>query len=221
VVRTRVRLHLEERNRAGRRLAFLAGLREEAGFEWLLEPPVAPRVAIDAGSAPARGPADAPVTIVHLASFGSADSARSAEKIARVLRERPGRVRWLHLNLLRDGDEAGLRAAQLGHVAQDAGRFWEVHDALFARRGALDADALLAAARAAGLPDGALARADDEPSLRRVEAEAALARRSGALREPTLFVNGRYWSGLGPYGALLRLVREELGEPVAPERLRR
>jgi hypothetical protein len=52
--------------------------------------------------------------------------------------------------------------------------------------------------------------------LRRVEADAELARRSGALREPTVFVNGRYWSGLGSYGDLRKLVKEELGEPVGP-----
>jgi protein-disulfide isomerase len=213
-VRARVRLHLEERNRAERRLRFLAGLREREGFEWLLEKPVAPRVAIDAGRAPARGPTDAPVTIVHLASFGSADSARSAAKLARLVSELPGRVRWLHVNLLGERDEGGLRAAQLGFLAQDAGRFWEAHDALFEQAGRLDPDALAAAGRAAGLAEDALARADEAALLRRVEADDALARRSGALREPTLFVNGRYWSGLGPYPALLRIVKEELGEPV-------
>ena len=215
VVRTRVRQHLDERNRAQRRLDFLAGLRERRGFEWLLEQPAAPRVSIDAAAAPARGPADAPVTIVHLASFGSADSARSAAMLARVFGEHPGRVRWLHVNLLREHDEGGLRAAELGFLAQDAGRFWEAHDALFEKAGRLDPEALAAAASAAGLAADALARADEGALLRRVEADAALARRSGALREPTLFVNGRYWSGLGTYAALRQLVKGELGEAVA------
>jgi len=213
--RARVRQHLEARNRAQRRLHFLAGLRERRGFEWLLVQPAAPRVEIDAAAAPARGPADAPVTIVHLASFGSADSARSAAKLARVFGEHPGRVRWLHVNLLREHDEGGLRAARLGFLAQDAGRFWEAHDALFEKAGQLDPEALAAAASKAGLAADALERTDEGALLRRVEADAALARRSGALREPTLFVNGRYLSGLGPYAALRQLVREELGEAAA------
>jgi protein-disulfide isomerase len=212
-VRARVRLHLEERSRAERRLRFFAGLREAGGFEWLLAPPAPPRVAIDAASAPARGPADAPVTIVHFASFGSAESARSAAKLERLVGELPGRVRWLHVNLLGErGDEGGLRAAQLGFLAQDAGRFWDAHDALFARTGRIDPDALRVAAGAAGLAANALGRPDPAPLLRRVEADATLARRAGALREPTLFVNGRYWSGLRPYAELRRIVGEELGE---------
>ena len=208
--RARVRRYLEERARIEHRLAFLAGLRERAGFEWLLAKPVPPRVALAAPGAPARGPAAAPVTIVHLASFGSAESARSADKLAHLAEELPGRFRWLHVNQVRDGDEAGLRGAELAFLAQDAGRFWEAHDALFAHGGRLDAAALARAARAAGLADDALERADPDALRRRVEADLALARQSGSLREPTLFVNGRYWSGLGSYAELRALVQEEL-----------
>jgi hypothetical protein len=218
----RVRHYLEEHGRIERRLAFLAELRERAGFEWLLARPLPPRVSIDADAAPARGPADAPVTIIHLASFGSADSARSAQALARLARERPDSIRWLHVNLLRDdADEGGRRAAQLAFLAQDAGRFWEAHDALFARKGRLDLDAIATAAAAAGLAPDALARADRGALERRVEADATLARRTGALREPTLFVNGRYWSGLGAYGELLRILEEELAGVDAAQRASR
>ena len=208
--RARVRQYLEERARIEQRLAYLAGLRERAGFEWLLAKPLPPRVALDLAGLPARGPDDAPVTIVFLASFGSADSARTADKLARLAAELPGRFREVHLDQLRDDDAAGMRAAELARLAQDAGRYWEAHDALFARAGRIDADALAAAARAAGLPADALDRADEAALRRRVEADVERARRSGSLREPTLFVNGRYWSGLGSYGELRSLVQEEL-----------
>jgi protein-disulfide isomerase len=214
--RERVRRYLEERGRIARRLAFQAELRERAGYTWLLAPPAPPRVAIDARGAPARGPAGAPVTIVHLASFGSRESARSARTLKRLAEELPGRVRWLHVNLPSEGDEGGRRAAALGFLAQDAGRFWEAHDALFERRGRLDPAALAAAAHAAGLPGDALARADAEALARRLDADLALARRTGALREPTLFVNGRYWSGLGGYAELLALVQDELDAQPSP-----
>ena len=206
----RVRHYLEERARIEHSLAFLSGLRERAGFEWLLAKPAPPRVVFSVGSAPTRGPDAAPVTIVHLASFGSADSARSADKLAHLAAELPGRFRQVHVNQLRDGDEAGLRGAELAFLAQDAGRFWEAHDALFAHGGRLDAAALAEAARAAGLAEDALDHADADALRRRVEADLEQARRSGSLREPTLFVNGRYWSGLGSYADLRTLVQEEL-----------
>jgi protein-disulfide isomerase len=210
VVRPRVRDYLERSARIERRLAFVAELRERAGFEWLLAKPEPPRTEVAAPGAPARGPADAPVTIVHVASFGSAASARSAKALARLSEEFPGRVRWLHVNLPREPDELAREAAELGFAAQDAGRFWELHDALFAREGRLDAGALAEAAREAGLAADLLERADRAQLARRVEADAALARRAGVLREPTLFVNGRYWSAPGSQGELRELVEEEL-----------
>jgi hypothetical protein len=209
-VRERVRHYLADSARIERRLAYLAELRERAGFEWLLPKPDPPRTRIEAPDAPARGPAGAPVTVVHLASFGSVASARSARRLARVVQDFPGRVRWLHVNLLGEDDEAGLRGAELGFAAQDAGRFWELHDALFAREGRLDPESLAAAAREAGLPGDLLAQADRAQLARRVAADGELARRAGALREPTLFVNGLYWSATARYPELRALVENEL-----------
>jgi len=207
--RARVRHYLEERGRIARRLAYLAELREEAGFEWLLARPVAPRIRIDAPHAPAQGPPDAPVTVVHFASFGSRASARSAQALERLAAEFPAEFRWLHVNLPPDGDEAGELGAELGFLAQDAGRFWPLHHALFARGGRLDGAALAGAAREAGLAEDALAHADRPALERRLEDDRALARRAGALREPTLFVNGRYWNELGGYPELRKLYEEE------------
>lgn len=213
-VRARVRGYLAERARIERRLAFLSELRRRAGYEWLLPKPAPPRTRIDAPRAPARGPAGAPVTVVHFASFGSRASARSAKALARLAAEFPEDVRWLHVNFPREDDEAGLRAAELGFLAQDAGRFWPLHDALFAREGRLSAADVTRAAAEAGLDPALLARADRDALRRRAEGDRAIAARAGALREPTLFVNGRYWSGLGAYPALRELFEEERARAV-------
>ena len=213
-VRARVRGYLDERGRIERRLAFLGELRRRAGYEWLLPKPAPPRTRIDAPRAPARGPAGAPVTIVHFASFGSRASARSARALARLAAEFPEDLRWLHVNLPRDDDEAGRRGAELGFLAQDAGSFWRLHDALFAQEGRLAAEDLSRAAREAGLDGDPLAHADRATLGRRVEDDLAIARRAGALRAPTLFVNGRYWSGLGAYPGLRELFEEELARAV-------
>lgn len=209
-VRARVRHFLQERRRIEMRLALLERLREEADYAWLLEPPEPPRIRLAIGDAPTRGPEDAPVTVVHFASFGSEASARSARKLARLRDELPGRVRVVHRNFLRPRDEGGLRAAQLGVLAAERGRFWTFHDAVFDRDGPLDPDALAAAARAAGLAPHALSEADPDPLLRRVKDDQDAGTRAGVPREPTLFVNGRYVSGFTPYEELRAIVREEL-----------
>lgn len=210
LVRPRIRHFLEERGRIERRLALLERLREEADYAWLLPAPEAPRVRLGIGEAPTRGPADAPVTVVHFASFGARTSARSARKLARLREEFPGRIRFAHRNFLRPRDEGGLRAAQLGVLAEGRGTFWTFHDALFAHDEPLDPGALEAAARAAGLSEDALAKADAGALLRRVKADQDAGNRVGVPREPTLFVNGRYLSGLAPYKELRDAVRAEL-----------
>ena len=210
-VRARVRHYLTETRRIQRRLDLMAELRRTAGYRFLLAPPTLPRTDVDVAGAPARGPADAPVTIVHFAAFGSELSARSAAAIARVAAEFPGRVRQIHRNLLREGDERGLLAARLGLRAQDRGLFWKLHDRWFERAGRLPEAEVVALAREVGLDDVDVAAAQNDPDLlRRVKRDFDAAEAAGAPREPTLFVNGRYLSGLQPYEDLRAVVAGEL-----------
>lgn len=218
-VRARVRHYLSETRRIQRRLDLVAELRRAAGYRFLLEPPTPPRTDVDLTGAPARGPADAPVTIVHFAAFGSEASARSAEAISRLAAEFPGRVRQVHRNLLREGDERGLLAARLGLRAQDRGLFWQLHDRWFARAGRLSEAEVVALAREVGLGDADLEAARTAPDLlRRVKHDFDAAGAAGVPREPTLFVNGRYLSGLRPYEELRAVVAEEVASatPGAP-----
>jgi len=211
--RARIRHYLDQTRRIEQRLALLEQLREEADYQLVLAPPEQPRTELSMQGAPARGPADASVTIVHFASFSSRSSAQSAQRLARLREEYPDAVRVVYRNFPTERDETGLLAARVGFLAQDAGRFWEYHDALFAVGGRIDRQAIASAAEQAGLGAQALERASaDAALLDRVKADAESARDAGAPREPTLYVNGRYLSGLYPYEALRALVAEELGE---------
>jgi hypothetical protein len=102
--RARVRHYLGESRRLERRIAFLASLRERAGYRFLLPSPEPPRTTVETAGAVARGPEHAPLHVVHFASFGSRSSARSAAKLARLMQEFPEQIRWVHRNLLSDRD---------------------------------------------------------------------------------------------------------------------
>jgi predicted DsbA family dithiol-disulfide isomerase len=218
-VRARVRHYLEQTRRIDERLAFVATLRERAGFEWRLEPPEQPRVRVDVAGAPARGDAAAAVTLVHFASFGSPQSAQSARRIAQLREEFPGALRQVHRNHLDRADEPSLLATRVGFLAQDAGRFWEFHDALLAGAVPLDEAAIARAARGVGLPADTIerARADTE-LLERVRRDMAASTAAGVPRAPTIFANGRYLSGLVPYEELRALVADELARGKNPTR---
>lgn len=211
--RERVAHYLQERDRLARNVAFMERLREQAGARILLDPPERPRTDFPVEGAPARGPADAPIELVHLASFGSRHGSRSAAKIDRLRAAHPDRIRQVHVHLLNDRDEAGLYAARLAvRVAEEAPeRFWALHDALFAREGRLDAGRIDAIAREVGIDAKTIrAAAADPTTLGRVKQDIDRAVEAGVPREPGLFVNGLFVSGLAPYESLAELVEGEL-----------
>ncbi len=208
--RERIAHYLTERRRIERRLAFVGRLREKAGFEFLLEPPRQPRVRIDPGNAPTRGPQDAPVTLIHFATFSSTRSARSNGYIDRLKRERPGKVREVFVALPNERDEIGLAAAELAVAAAQQGRFWQLHDKLFELGGRISFEILGSVARQLGLEPVAPGSVEH---LDEVKHGIDLANHIGIEREPVIFVNGRYYSPTFPYAKLLALVDEELGGP--------
>lgn len=203
-IRPRIAAYLTERRKIERRLAFVQSLRDRARIDMRLTPPDRPRSDIDITGAPVRGPEHAPVTLVHFASFSSAESARSAAEIRAIVAEHPDEIRWVHRHHIDIYDELGLRAAELSLVAEDAGHFWEFHDRILGRDAPLTQAALAEIAAGMGLaapPGNALARVK-----RHLDAGV----KAGVERLPVVFVNGRYFSGTFSYDQLRALVAEEL-----------
>ncbi len=211
--RARIRYFLSEIRREERRLALQEELRARAGFEFLLEPPLALRVRLDLAGAPARGPVDAPVTLVHFATFSSPLSVRSAGYLRRLVEDFPGKIRWVHRHFLNPHDETGLLAAEFAVAAQEKGVFWEAHDALFAFEGNLDERKMLGVAGKIGVDDDTMRQVGiDEKYLKAVKGDIDTGVKAGVRSEPVVYVNGRYFSGTSPYERLRQMVAEELGE---------
>ncbi len=147
------------------------------------------------------GPPDAPLTLVEYGDFECPFCAR-ATGVTHELRERFGpRLRYVfrHLPLpdVHPHAELGARAA----VAAGAqGRFWELHDLLFAHQDQLAYEDLAGYAADLDLDVEAFLRdLDDETTAARVRADVASAEASGARGTPTFFVNGR--RHVGPHDA--------------------
>jgi protein-disulfide isomerase len=160
-----------------------------------------------------RGPAGAPLTLVEYGDF-ECPFCGKATGVIRELHERFGdRLRYVfrHLPLTDVHDHAEL-AAQAAEAAGAQGRFWEMHDLLFAHQDELEAEDLVGYAGELGLDVERFVRdLREERHAARVRADVASAEASGATGTPTFFIGDR--RHVGPYDAAT--LARELTEGVA------
>ena len=144
-----------------------------------------------------RGPLEAPLTLVEYGDFECPFCAK-ATGMARELRERLGddlRYVFRHLPLTDVHPHAEL-AARGALAADRQGRFWDMHDLLFAHQDELEVEDLVGYAGDLRLDTEQFLRDLDDDALdARVRADVASAEASGARGTPTFFVNGRRHTG--------------------------
>ena len=101
-------------------------------------------------------------------------------------------------------------AAQAALAAGEQGKFWEMHDLLFANQSALQRDDLLRAAAKAGLDMDRFRKDLDSDRLKQaIERDKAEGAKLGVSGTPTFFVNGKEYSGTRSYEQLKQLVQGE------------
>ena len=144
-----------------------------------------------------EGAADAPVTLVEYGDFQCGDC-REAYYVLKALREQQaGNLRFVYRHLpLTDIHPHALDAAKASEIVGEAGKFWEMHDALYTSAAGLGREELAQAAAQVGLnaPDFA-AHLSDEQTYAAVRADVDGIRPTGIHHTPTLFLNGEQYTG--------------------------
>ena len=202
-----LRQYLEQRAQGDARQRFVRELRAQHKVEIRLQPD---RVTV-AATGPAQGPAQAPVTIVEFSDFECSYCAQLAPVLGQIKQRYGDKVRLVFRNYpLRSHPEA-RKAAEAALCAADQGRFWQMHDALFAGQQALAPDQLKATAKALGLNTASFnACLDGGAHAAQVTADASDGARAGVTATPTLFINGRQLSGAAPAERISALIEDEL-----------
>lgn len=140
----------------------------------------------------ALGSEHAPVTLIEYGDF-ECPSCKVAASTPRLLLDRfPNRVRFIFRHFpLEDAHPHALLAAEAAEAAAAQGKFWAMHDVLFAHQTHLKESELRRYAGELGL-DAAryAAEMDDHIYLQRVREHAQGGRRSHIRATPTFFVNG-------------------------------
>jgi protein-disulfide isomerase len=148
-----------------------------------------------------RGERGAPLELVMFGDF-QCPFCLGAQSILRRVRDRLGDrlvSAFRHLPIPERHPLAPL-AAEAREAAAAQGRFWELHDALYAAQPKLSPEVILELGDELGL-DGERIRGEVDSGLHRprIERDLASAAASGATGTPTFFLNGkRHW---GAYDA--------------------
>ena len=198
-----------------RRAEYLKELRTKANVTVTLEPP---RVTVGEAGNPAKGPEGAPVTVIEFSDFQCPFCARVNPTLTKLQEAYAGKVRvvFRDLPLLNIHKNAG-HAAEAAHCANDQGKFWEMHDRLFANQQKRAPAELKEHAVALGLDATAFNQCLDSgkytPEWRR---DAEDASRLGLSGTPAFFINGRLLTGAQPYEAFAQIIDEELARAEKP-----
>jgi len=206
-----IREFLEDQQSEAAEAAVIAELRKAAApLRMQLEPPrLAVAVALQD---PSRGPATAVITLVEFADYQCPFCGRVTPTLKR-LRETYGerlRIVWKDFPLY-DIHPQAQKAAEAAWCAGDQGKYWEMHDQLFANQSTLAAEGLKQHATAVGLDAAAFAAClESGRHAERVKAGWSQGQALGVDSTPTSFVNGRHLTGAHPYETFAEVIDDEL-----------
>jgi protein-disulfide isomerase len=178
------------------------------------QPDPAVNYAVPADGRPAFGPEDALVTIIELSDFQCPFCSRVGPTMKQIKETYPNDVRVVFRQLPLSFHDRARPAAKAALAAAQQGKFWEMHDALFANQKALDDKSIEGyAMQIAGL-DLAKWKTDlADPKLETmVKEDETIAGKFGANGTPAFFVNGRFLSGAQPFEAFDKVIKEEMAK---------
>jgi len=163
--------------------------------------------------APAFGPEYAKVTIVEWSDFQCPFCSRAAP-IVEKLRDAYGKdVRVVFRNLPLPMHANARIAAQAAMAAHAQGKFWPMHDQLFANQAALDHDSLLRTAEKLGLDMNRFVKDMESAEVKaRIDADMAAAAAVDVHATPSLYVNGRLYEGAPPWEQLKADIDREIAK---------
>jgi len=157
----------------------------------------------------AQGSSKALVTIVEFSDFQCPFCSRVLPTLQRLEKEYPVRVFFKH-NPLPFHSDAPL-AAQAAVAAENQGKFWPMHDKLFANQSNLKRPDLEKYAQEIGLDVAKFKKDIDSPATKkRVDDDLELGKKMGVQGTPNFFINGRPIRGAVPYEQFKSAVDDEI-----------
>jgi protein-disulfide isomerase len=154
-----------------------------------------------AKNAPRKGPESAQVTVMEFADFGCPFCMRLSGLSSEIVAAHEGDVAFVFKHFPLAKHEGARLAGQAAWAAGQQGKFWEMHDQIFASQGKISEKDLFAHASAIGL-DMERFQQDlrSPPAKDAVTRDKRQGRAAGVRTTPAFFINGVRVQGSSPEG---------------------
>ena len=167
-----------------------------------------------APSNPSVGSASAPITLIEFSDYQCPYCGRVEPTLKRLRATYGDKIRfvWKDFPLTQIHPQA-FKAGEAAHCAGDQGKYWELHDVLFNKQSELQPDDLKRHALTLGLKTDDFNQClDSGKYAERVRDGVAEGGQVGVNSTPTVFINGRRFSGAQPYEVFAAAIDEELAK---------
>ena len=171
------------------------------------------RYSVDTKGSPAIGPENAPVTIVEFSDFQCPFCGRVGPTLKRIKKEYGDQVRIVFKHQPLDFHAKAPAAHAAAEAAHRQGKFWEMHDKIFADQKAMSPEKYVEYATELELDLEQFQKDVASAEVKsRIDADKLQAAKLGSSGTPGFFVNGLNLSGAKPFEAFKVLIDKELAE---------
>jgi protein-disulfide isomerase len=170
------------------------------------------RARIDASDSPAKGPSDAPVTLVEFSDFECGYCGRLVKTLDDIKENYGDKLRIVFRQFPLQMHPNAPKAAEASLCANEQDKFWPMHDLLFQEQSQLDVVSLKDKASRLGLDRGAFDSClDSGRYAEKVQKDLRDGSAVGVSGTPAMFVNGVPLAGGAlPYDAISKAIDAEL-----------
>tara|TARA_B110000263_G_scaffold221007_1_gene209213 strand:+ start:2649 stop:3683 length:1035 start_codon:yes stop_codon:yes gene_type:complete len=209
-MRPEIRGFLEQQRPTQALHAYMDELRGASGDVRIELDPPRTQVTVDAGDA-TFGPEDAVIELIEYSDFQCPFCQQLTTTVEQLKTAYGADVRLVFKDYPLPNHAQAFKAAEAGHCALEQGKFWELHDTMFAKQDELGVEDLKRHAGALGMDQSAFDSCLDSGRFAaRVNENLREGQEDGVSSTPTVFINGRPVMGAAPYGVFEQIIEEEL-----------
>ncbi len=168
-------------------------------------------VEIAIAGSPAKGPANAKITIVEFSDFQCPYCIKAIGHLDAALKAFPKDVRLVYKHFPLDSHGQARMAAQASLAAEQQGKFWPMHDRMYAQSRQISRMNVLNWAKELGMDMPKFVAALDSAAVKgQVDRDVKEGDRIGVQGTPTVFLNGKKYQGALDPGVFLPVLTKEL-----------